>query len=136
MCKYAKAGVQAWTYHYNTNKDMVWDLARQWCRQHYTDMVAIQNQEEVSYLNQNLPFHRAYYWIGLRKKDGQWMWLGTGKPLAPEAASWATGEPNNQGTKEDCVEIYIKRTMDSGKWNDDKCSKRKAALCYTGSIYM
>ncbi|KAB5539624.1 hypothetical protein PHYPO_G00091180 [Pangasianodon hypophthalmus] len=128
-------GVQAWTYHYNTNSNMEWEMARQWCRQHYTDMVAIQNQEEVIYLNQMLPFHSSYYWIGLRKVDDRWMWVGTTKPLAPEAASWATGEPNNRGTSEDCVEIYIKRSKDTGKWNDDKCSKKKAALCYTASCF-
>lgn len=58
------------------------------------------------------------------------------KPLAPEAASWAKGEPNDQGTNEDCVEIYIKRSKDSGMWNDDRCSKKKAALCFTGRIYI
>ncbi|XP_060773317.1 P-selectin isoform X2 [Neoarius graeffei] len=124
--------VQAWTYHYNTS-NMEWEIARQWCRQHYTDMVAIQNEGEVIYLNQILPFHSSYYWIGLRKMADQWTWVGTMKPLAPEAASWATGEPNNQGTSEDCVEIYIKRSKDMGKWNDDKCSKKKAPLCYTAS---
>lgn len=31
------------------------------------------------------------------------------------------------------MEIYIKRERDSGKWNDDACHKRKAALCYTAS---
>ncbi|XP_053470464.1 P-selectin isoform X2 [Ictalurus furcatus] len=128
-------GVQAWTYHYNTDTSMEWEIARQWCRQHYTDMVAIQNKQEVIYLNQILPLHRSYYWIGLRKMAGQWTWVGTMKPLAPEATSWATGEPNNQGTSEDCVEIYIKRSKDPGMWNDDKCSKKKAALCYTASCF-
>ncbi|TSW21793.1 E-selectin [Bagarius yarrelli] len=109
---------------------MEWNKARQWCRQHYTDMVAIQNNEEVIYLNQMLPYHKSYYWIGLRKIAGQWMWVGTMKPLAPEAANWAIGEPNDRGTNEDCVEIYIKRSNDVGRWNDDKCSKKKATLCY------
>ncbi|KAF5890762.1 P-selectin-like isoform X2, partial [Clarias magur] len=125
-------GVQAWSYNYTTN-GMNWETAREWCRQHFTDMVAIQNKEEVMHLNQILPFYRSYYWIGLRKIAGQWTWVGTMKPLALEATSWATGEPNNQGTSEDCVEIYIKRAKDTGMWNDDKCSKRKGALCYTAS---
>ncbi|KAM9444543.1 P-selectin isoform 7-T7 [Clarias gariepinus] len=125
-------GVQAWSYNYTTNS-MNWETARKWCREHFTDMVAIQNKEEVMHLNQILPFHRSYYWIGLRKIADQWMWVGTMKPLALEATNWATGEPNNQGTSEDCVEIYIKRTKDMGMWNDDKCSKKKAALCYTAS---
>lgn len=64
-------GVQAWTYHYSMNTGMQWEMARQWCKQHYTDMVAIQNQEEVNYLNGYLPHHPLYYWIGLRKVADQ-----------------------------------------------------------------
>ncbi|XP_058235287.1 P-selectin isoform X4 [Hemibagrus wyckioides] len=127
-------GVQAWTYHYSTNS-MEWEIARQWCRQHHTDIVAIQNKDEVRHLDQKLPFRSSYYWIGLRKLAGQWTWVGTMKPLAPKAASWAEGEPNDQGTNEDCVEIYIKRSKDSGMWNDDRCSKKKAALCFTASCF-
>ncbi|KAK3516176.1 hypothetical protein QTP70_005677 [Hemibagrus guttatus] len=127
-------GVQAWTYHYSTN-NMEWKMARQWCRQHHTDIVAIQNKEEVRHLDQVLPFRSSYYWIGLRKVAGQWTWMGTMKPLAPEATNWAKGEPNDRGTSEDCVEIYIKRSKDSGMWNDDKCSKLKAALCFTASCF-
>ncbi|KAI5090354.1 P-selectin [Silurus meridionalis] len=128
------ARVQAWTYHYSKDK-LEWNMARQWCRQHYTDLVAIQNQEEVRYLNRELPKISSYYWIGLRKIGDKWTWVDSMKPLTAEAASWATGEPNDQGTNEDCVEIYVKRDKDSGKWNDDKCSKAKAALCYKASCF-
>ncbi|XP_060722902.1 P-selectin isoform X2 [Tachysurus vachellii] len=128
-------GVQAWTYHYNENNKMEWEMARKWCRQHFTDMVAIQNKEEVKHLNQILPYHNSYYWIGLRKIAGHWTWVGTMKPLSPMAANWARNEPNDKGANEDCVEIYIKRQEDSGMWNDDKCSKKKTALCYTASCF-
>ncbi|XP_072536842.1 P-selectin isoform X2 [Salminus brasiliensis] len=121
---------QAWTYHYQTENNMDWKTARQWCQNHYTDMVAIQNQGEITYLNQVLPFHRQYYWIGIRKVGEAWTWVGTRKTLTDEAANWAKGEPNNQGSGEDCVEIYIKRDKDTAKWNDERCSKKKASLCY------
>lgn len=58
--------------------------------------------------------------------------MGTNKSLTKEAENWGDGEPNNRKTKEDCVEIYIKRARDAGKWNDDACHKPKVALCYTG----
>lgn len=124
--------VKAWTYHYNIDTDVDWTTARQWCQKNFTDMVAIQNQAEIAHLNQILPFHTSYYWIGIRKVDGHWMWVGTKKHLVPEAANWARNEPNNQGTGEDCVEIYIKRQKDTAKWNDERCNKKKAALCYLG----
>ncbi|XP_037393778.1 E-selectin-like [Pygocentrus nattereri] len=121
--------VEAWTYHYRTDSNMDWETARRWCQQNYTDMVAIQNQEEIAYLNNTLPHHK-HYWIGLRKVEGQWTWVGTNKPLTEEAAHWAQGEPNNKQSNEDCVEIYIKRVKDKAMWNDVSCSRPKAPLCY------
>uniref|UniRef100_A0A8C7Q185 E-selectin n=1 Tax=Oncorhynchus mykiss TaxID=8022 RepID=A0A8C7Q185_ONCMY len=126
-------GVQAWTYNYSVNQNLDWDSARQWCRQDYTDMVAIQNQEEIVYLNTMLPKNSQYYWIGLRKVNEMWTWTGTNKTLTKEAENWAVGEPNNIGDGQDCVEIYIKRGKDEAKWNDERCTKKKGALCYTAS---
>uniref|UniRef100_A0A8C7YPC1 Selectin E n=1 Tax=Oryzias sinensis TaxID=183150 RepID=A0A8C7YPC1_9TELE len=130
--------VDGWSYHWS-NHTMEWAEARDWCKQRYTDMVAIQNQEEITHLNNSLPKRDNYYWIGIRKINDVWTWVGTNKALTPEATNWAKGEPNNgkDGSKmsqpEDCVEIYIKRTQQAGKWNDEKCSKKKAALCYSAS---
>uniref|UniRef100_H2ZXZ3 E-selectin n=1 Tax=Latimeria chalumnae TaxID=7897 RepID=H2ZXZ3_LATCH len=118
-----------WTYHYS-NFSMTWVKARNWCQTHFTDMVAIQNMEENTYLNENVPFNRRYYWIGIRKINSTWTWIGTNKKLSKEAQNWAPNEPNNKKNNEDCVEIYIKRENDTGKWNDERCGKEKAALCY------
>uniref|UniRef100_A0A8C2ZPU5 E-selectin n=1 Tax=Cyclopterus lumpus TaxID=8103 RepID=A0A8C2ZPU5_CYCLU len=116
-----------------------WPQARAWCQEHYTDMVAIQNQEEIGHLNSWLPKKRTYYWIGIRKVEHVWTWVGTGKALTAEATNWAKGEPNNgkgvkrTGVKEDCVEMYIKSDSQPGKWNDERCEKLKTALCYTAA---
>uniref|UniRef100_H2ZZU4 E-selectin n=1 Tax=Latimeria chalumnae TaxID=7897 RepID=H2ZZU4_LATCH len=118
-----------WTYHYS-NFNMTWVEARNWCQTHFTDMVAIQNMEENTYLNENVPFNRRYYWIGIRKINSTWTWIGTNKKLSKEAQNWAPKEPNNKKNNEDCVEIYIKREKNTGKWNDERCGKEKAALCY------
>ncbi|XP_035301707.1 L-selectin [Cricetulus griseus] len=125
-------GTNCWTYHYS-EKSMNWENARKFCKENYTDLVAIQNKREIEYLEKTLPKNPTYYWIGIRKIGKTWTWVGTNKSLTKEAENWGTGEPNNKKTKEDCVEIYIKRERDSGKWNDDACHKRKAALCYTAS---
>ncbi|XDV41610.1 hypothetical protein PO909_010443 [Leuciscus waleckii] len=125
-------GSEGWSYH-SSHFKMDWEHARQWCRQNYTDMVAIQNKEEISHLNKFLPKVDGYYWIGIRKIDDRWTWVGTNKTLTKEAENWADKEPNNGGNNEDCVEIYIKRTQDEGKWNDESCLKKKTALCYTAS---
>uniref|UniRef100_A0A3Q4G2G6 Selectin E n=1 Tax=Neolamprologus brichardi TaxID=32507 RepID=A0A3Q4G2G6_NEOBR len=128
----------SWSYVYS-NKSMKWDDARNWCKEHYTDMVAIQNREEIEHLNNWLPKKRGYYWIGIRKINDVWTWVGTNKTLTEEATNWAEGEPNNGkteqslGVSEDCVEMYIKRDQNPGTWNDERCMKKKTALCYTAA---
>ncbi|ERE72500.1 E-selectin-like protein [Cricetulus griseus] len=121
-------------WYYNTSIElMTYDEASAYCQQRYTHLVAIQNREEISYLNSNLKYSPSYYWIGIRKVDNVWVWVGTQKPLTEEAKNWAPGEPNNKQRNEDCVEIYIKRRKDPGMWNDERCDKKKLALCYTAS---
>ncbi|NXQ19962.1 LYAM3 protein, partial [Peucedramus taeniatus] len=125
--------VGAWTYHYSDQGDYTWDQARNFCRTFFTDLVAIQNQQEIEYLNRSLPHHKYYYWIGIRKLGGIWTWVGTRKVLSKEAENWAVGEPNNRRSNQDCVEIYIQRPQQSGKWNDEPCNRKKKALCYRAS---
>ncbi|KAK0147546.1 E-selectin [Merluccius polli] len=131
-------GVAGWSYFYS-NTTMDWRSARQWCRDHHTDMVAIQNQQEITHLNKWLHWQPTYYWIGIRKVDNVWTWVGTNKSLTDQATNWATGEPNNandgqgDGINEDCVEMYIKRESQAGKWNDERCGKSKTALCYAAA---
>ncbi|XP_032884024.1 P-selectin-like isoform X2 [Amblyraja radiata] len=127
-------GIYGWTYHYNSEQ-MPWENARRFCQSKYTDMVAIQNAEEIEYLKDTLPFAQCYYWIGIRKVNNTWIWVGTEKPLNKEAENWAKDEPNNEGksVNEDCVEMYIKRAVDTGKWNDIACNKKKNPLCYKAS---
>ncbi|NXD08558.1 LYAM3 protein, partial [Nothocercus nigrocapillus] len=123
----------AWMYSYSEQKDYTWEQARNYCQTYFTDLVAIQNKKEIEYLNEWLPFHPRYYWIGIRKLNSTWTWVGTRKALTKEAENWAEKEPNNKRSNQDCVEIYIKRQREPGKWNDEPCSKRKRALCYEAS---
>uniref|UniRef100_A0A8D0H861 E-selectin n=1 Tax=Sphenodon punctatus TaxID=8508 RepID=A0A8D0H861_SPHPU len=121
-----------WTYH-ASDRNMSYEEAERFCKHNYTHLVAIQSQEEIAHLNAEFPFNPGYYWIGIRKIGNNWTWIGTNKRLTNESKNWAEGEPNNQAKNEDCVEIYIKRSHDAGKWNDAKCSNKKVALCYTAS---
>ncbi|XP_058512309.1 E-selectin-like [Ochotona princeps] len=121
-----------WSYYFS-GENMTYDEASAYCQQKYTHLVAIQNKEEIDYLNSILDYSPSYYWIGIRKVNDVWIWVGTQKPLTEEAKNWAPGEPNNKQNNEDCVEIYIKRPKDTGMWNDERCSKKKLALCYTAA---
>ncbi|XP_026161381.1 E-selectin [Mastacembelus armatus] len=124
-----------WTYHYS-NYTMTWTRARWYCQTHYTDMVTIQNQKENDYLVSILPNRTGspYYWIGITKAhmNETWTWVGTNSTWIGEQ-SWATNEPNNNLSTEFCVEIYTNRGKNRGKWNDEKCSKKKYAVCYQAS---
>uniref|UniRef100_A0A8C0H6Q4 C-type lectin domain-containing protein n=1 Tax=Chelonoidis abingdonii TaxID=106734 RepID=A0A8C0H6Q4_CHEAB len=101
--------VGAWTYHYGHKSDYSWELARNFCRSFYTDLVAIQNQREIAYLNSILPYSRTYYWIGLRRINDVWTWVGTNKALTKEAENWASREPNNKGRNQDLREPLCQR---------------------------
>ncbi|XP_077133110.1 P-selectin-like [Ranitomeya variabilis] len=121
--------VSGWTYHYSTTVQ-TWNESHNWCKTNFTDMVAIQNKEEISFLTHYLPNDSTHYWIGLRKKNNIWVWIGTNKTLTKNEENWAQGEPNNKRNNQDCVEIYIRRLKESGKWNDERCDRKKRALCY------
>nr|XP_047936159.1 E-selectin isoform X2 [Anser cygnoides] len=125
-------GVNGWTYNYS-DTNMTYDKAEQWCKTFHTNLVTIQNKSENDYLNEILPSNPGYYWIGIRKINGKWTWVGTNEPLGDDDGNWAAGEPNDTGNNENCVEIYIKRGKDDGKWNDQNCDKKKVALCYRAS---
>ncbi|XP_059503802.1 E-selectin-like isoform X1 [Stegostoma tigrinum] len=125
-------GVHGWVYHYS-NKTMKWDAAWRYCRERYTDMVAIQNMEENKYLADYLPQGKAHVWIGLRKRNDVWTWIGTNRTLESFAMNWAPNEPNNKKNTEDCVEMYINRADNAGKWNDEPCLRKKRPLCYQAS---
>ncbi|XP_040897150.1 P-selectin [Toxotes jaculatrix] len=125
-------GAQAWTYNYSTSPNRRWVEARQWCQQHFTDMVTIQNQEESDFVNNLLPFNQKYYWIGIHKVSGVWICAGTNKNVTEDTQNWAPEEPDNI-VGQDCVEIYIKREKDTGKWNNEKCRNKKGTVCYSAS---
>ncbi|XP_069006406.1 P-selectin [Embiotoca jacksoni] len=127
----SRGGAQAWTYNYSSPNQR-WLEAHQWCQKHFTDMVAIQNQEETEFLNNLLPFNRKYYWIGIHKVAGVWTCADTNKKVPEEAQNWATAEPDNIAGQ-DCVEIYIKREKDTAKWNNEKCHHKKGVVCYSAS---
>lgn len=126
----------SWTYTYS-RETMSWTDAKAWCENRSSWLMVIPNKTHNDYLKDNLPQqHKMYYWIGLRKTQGNWTWQGTAQRLE-DGGSWADKEPNNKRQDEDCVEIYINNGTQNGKWNDENCNKKKHALCYDGKdIYV
>ncbi|XP_078263764.1 P-selectin-like isoform X2 [Rhinoraja longicauda] len=125
-------GLQGWVYHPH-NITMMWENARDYCKTHYTDMVAIQNMEENKYLAEYLPKGHAHFWIGLRMINNNWTWVGTNRKLENVNMNWAPGEPSSGKNNDDCVEMYIQATANSGKWNNEPCMNMKRPLCFQAS---
>lgn len=123
-----------WTYHYS-DKTMNWNEARRFCQENFTDLVVIQSQYENDYLVKMLPQKNSspYYWIGITKKhkNETWTWVGNNSTWVGND-SWAEKEPNNNHVAEFCVEIYVNKGTNRGKWNDELCSKPKYPVCYQG----
>uniref|UniRef100_UPI0037E866A2 P-selectin isoform X2 n=1 Tax=Semicossyphus pulcher TaxID=241346 RepID=UPI0037E866A2 len=128
----SRGGAQAWSYNYSSSPNRRWAESRQWCQQYFTDMVSIESKEENDFLNDLVPFSSKYYWIGISKVDGEWIWDRTNEKVPIETQNWAINEPDNMAGQ-DCVEMYIKREEDTGKWNNENCRKKKGTICYTAS---
>lgn len=129
----SRGGAQAWTYNYSISPNRRWFEASQWCQQHFTGMVIIQNQEETDFLDNLLPFNPKYYWIGVHREGGEWIRDQTNEEVPAEAQNWALDEPDNLDGQ-DCVEIYIKRETETTKWNNENCRKKKGTICYSGKM--
>ncbi|XP_039548394.1 L-selectin-like isoform X2 [Pimephales promelas] len=120
--------VEGWTYHvYNTS--MSWTASRELCRTNYTDIVVIDNENVTHFLQEFVEGRNSspYYWIGLKKINGNWMWVANGQIMNYQ--NWAGNEPNNALSSENCVEMYSSKG-NNGKWNDDDCEGNKYPVCH------
>ena len=65
-------------------------------------------------------------WIGLQmdsKVNSSWLWVDGSNATY---FNWASGKPDNAGGKEFCVQM-----VDTGEWNDRKCTADHYYLCET-----
>ncbi|XP_029112230.1 macrophage mannose receptor 1-like [Scleropages formosus] len=112
-----------------------WTEARSYCREKYTDLVTIDNPEEMNRLinSVNLTGYTGPAWIGLEKGNSwNWQWSLEERRLysgrGNNFSRWGTGEPNNSGGKENCVGM-----RDNGTWNDIPCASKTPTgffVCY------
>ncbi|XP_072543317.1 macrophage mannose receptor 1-like isoform X1 [Salminus brasiliensis] len=102
-----------------------WTEAQKYCRENFTDLVTIENQEEMDAVQAAVNGTTGNYWIGLRQKPGEnnrsWIW-SDGSNFS--YSDWYTGEPNN-GVGDNCV------TLKYGyRWNDAACCWSNPFVCY------
>lgn len=123
-------------YHY-IPLSVNWAGAQNYCRVNYTDLVTIENMDDISRLNRpNTDTSLAWIglnddplsWKGVMGNDvNSWRWSATGKTNLNGYQNWAPGQPNNVNGNQSCV------VMNSdGKWNDQACDYLTSFVCYTG----
>jgi hypothetical protein len=97
-----------------------WNTASALCSVFGGVLAAIDDSDENALLTAALS---GTAWIGLNDHvtEGDFLWPGG---FEPAWTNWNTGEPNDHGSGEDCVEL---RT--NGVWNDQTCSSDRTFIC-------
>ena len=110
-----------------------WTLAKSACEALGSSLAVLNSKAKSREFPQLLNSAGAskLWWIGLYrdpKNERQWLWVD-GSILF--FTSWDTGEPNNSGSNEDCVEFR----MTSEKWNDKPCHYSLPYICEISGKY-
>ncbi|KAL3979480.1 pleckstrin-like domain containing family A member 8 [Sarotherodon galilaeus] len=107
-----------------------WTDAQTYCRQTYTDLVTIQNAEEMNQLIKTVSsasLTTQYVWIGLYSEI-DWMWSNGYTGTGADYKSWSSTEPNFYDENEFCVVIE-----QGGLWYNYFCSSENPFICYNGT---
>ncbi|XP_058614460.1 C-type mannose receptor 2-like isoform X2 [Onychostoma macrolepis] len=118
-------------YHF-VNESKSWTEAQRYCRQNYTDLVTIDNMEEMNRLiNTVNGSYNGSAWIGLYDDVNSWRWSLEDNDFYQEGErdfrKWYH-EPNNRAN-ELCV--YMDR---NGNWFDYSCDNYYSFVCYDGEV--
>lgn len=111
---------------------MTWAEALRYCREKYTDLASVHNEEELNKLKTTASrYYKGHVWLGLYDNIDSWKWsleeegyYGDGEA---EFGMWNSGKPNNKGGYENCVQME-----DNGFWSDVVCETHQKFVCYNG----
>ncbi|KAL6468207.1 hypothetical protein MHYP_G00238840 [Metynnis hypsauchen] len=105
--------------HVNTQSS--WRNAQDYCRQYYTDLATIHNEQEHQNIS-DLLGSVQYAWIGLFFDN--WKWSDR---RSTSFRYWEAGQPWSPTGNNNCVSM---RTTRKGKWNDCPCDSKIPFMCY------
>ncbi|XP_024858748.2 macrophage mannose receptor 1-like [Kryptolebias marmoratus] len=126
---HAVVPLPARSYHF-IDELKTWTEAQSYCRQKYTGLATIENEEDLKILKDTAALLDKTYtaWIGLYDDLNSWRWSMSDPDFYQNDQNkfrkWRTEEPNNEFGKQTCGEI----TSD-GFWNDEACSRTQASVC-------
>ncbi|XP_038076947.1 macrophage mannose receptor 1-like [Patiria miniata] len=91
------------------------------------ELATIHSQAVQAKLTSFLEEYKFHIWIGLSDitTNRQFKWID-GTTL--DYTNWNSGEPNEYGGQEDCVEMYD-HWNDAGEWNDQNCDTKNGYVC-------
>ena len=71
------------------------------------------------------------FWLGIHDKYDEGTFVFASSNFTIVLSNWAAGQPDNNSTGEDCVEVN-----ENGQWNDLPCEGRKKSfVCMRGNDY-
>ncbi|XP_029976922.1 ladderlectin-like [Salarias fasciatus] len=137
--KLQRGGCPAFWFNFNGRcfryfaTDRTWAAAERHCVSLGANLVSIHSEEEHNFVNtliRNFDLTEGRTWIGLSDihEESSWMWSDGSRV---DFVFWKTGEPNNNGGPEPCVETSFGVNK---KWNDERCSRMEPFVCALRTI--
>lgn len=104
------------SYYEYYNYQMSWLEALKFCERRGGHLAVINSSDENEVVYQLAKPYTTYAWLGGTDegKEGNWYWINSD---SFSYTNWNPGEPNNDGSGENCLELM---TSDNhpGQWND------------------
>ncbi|XP_044183675.1 uncharacterized protein LOC122947214 [Acropora millepora] len=118
-----------YTFYENSTAGRSWETSRLLCQKSSQgDLVSMEEEEERNFIKniiKNLPVVK--YFIGLKKDNGKWKWLSdqTTVDSSQGKSLWAPNQPSGTSNQKiNCATMYGKYRKYSGRFDDNRCSRR------------
>uniref|UniRef100_A0A672NK09 Galactose-specific lectin nattectin-like n=1 Tax=Sinocyclocheilus grahami TaxID=75366 RepID=A0A672NK09_SINGR len=114
-------GVKCYKYF---SEPFNWITAERFCQTYDANLASVHNKLDNDHLLSLVPSYTRF-WVGAQdgEQEGQWIW-SDGSPF--NYTSWCSGEPNNAGDAENCLELAHSSNQ---CWNDLTCSSFLDFVC-------
>ncbi|XP_056091593.1 L-selectin-like [Rhinichthys klamathensis goyatoka] len=116
------------------NESKTWAEAQRYCRDKYTDLASIENEQQTVQLLDTVNDDSIdLAWIGLYDDLNNWNWTLEDSNFFKEGEkdfrNWYDQGPNNYGGQSVCVYMHM------GIWYTSYCSNTVPFICYDGEQF-
>ncbi|MEQ2301430.1 hypothetical protein AMECASPLE_035808, partial [Ameca splendens] len=126
LCAVSSLTVRQYHFIYDPKN---WTEAQSYCREHYTDLVTVDNTDVMTTLNKMVNLKKTTNaWTGLYFDVVSWKWMLEDKDFYqndnPNFSNWMSGQPDTLWYTPGCVLMYS-----SGQWADTYCDALHKPVC-------